>query len=125
MSSTPLMASSRGKATVSAITLGLAPGNWARTITEVGMISGYSAKGSLKIEIRPASRMMTDSTPAKMGRSMKNFETFMMRLGAGKLGLRGGSRRVGGGRHGDPMRLDQVIGFNALNAPDNDLLAGP
>jgi hypothetical protein len=45
------------------------------------MISGYSAKGSLKIEIRPASRMMTDSTPAKMGRSMKNFEIFMIRAG--------------------------------------------
>src|SRR5258708_6116163 len=102
MSSTPLIASSRGEATVSAMTLGLAPGNWARTITDVGMISGYSAKGSLKIEIRPASRMMIDRTPAKMGRSMKNFEIFMIRLGTGKLGL----RRVGGGRHGDPMRLD-------------------
>src|SRR5882672_8954095 len=81
MSSTPLIASSRGEATVSAMTLGLAPGNWARTITDVGMISGYSAKGSLKIEIRPASRMTTDRTPAKMGRSMKNFEIFMIRLG--------------------------------------------
>src|ERR1700722_17162722 len=106
MSSTPLMASSRGEATVSAMTFGLAPGNWARTITEVGMISGYSANGSLKIEIRPASRMMTERTPAKMGRSMKNFETFMMRLWSGKLGLRGGVRRVGGGCHGDPMRLN-------------------
>src|SRR5258706_12770137 len=81
MSSTPLIASSRGEATVSAMTLGLAPGNWARTITDVGMISGYSETGSLKIEIRPASRMMTDRTPAKMGRSMKNFEIFMIRLG--------------------------------------------
>src|SRR3984893_996790 len=106
MTSTPLIASSRGEATVSAMTLGLAPGNWARTITDVGMISGYSEKGSLKIEIRPASRMMTDRTPAKMGRSMKNFEIFMIRLGTGKLGLRGGLRSVGGGRHGDPMRLD-------------------
>src|ERR1700730_11718079 len=81
MSSTPLMASSRGEATVSAMTFGLAPGNWALTMTDVGMISGYSAKGSLKIEIRPASRMTTDRTPAKMGRSMKNFEIFMIRLG--------------------------------------------
>src|ERR1700675_2714736 len=106
MSSTPLMASSSGEATVSAMTLGLAPGNWARTITDVAMISGYSAKGSLKIEIRPASRMMTDRTPAKMGRSMKNLEIFMIRPGTGKLGLRGGLSRVGGGRHGAPMGLD-------------------
>src|ERR1700685_1825131 len=70
------MASSRGEATVSAMTFGLAPGNCARTITEGGMISGYSANGSLKIEIRPASRMTTDRTPANMGRSMKNFEVF-------------------------------------------------
>src|ERR1700721_2079127 len=104
MSSTPLIASSRGAATVSAMTLGFAPGNCARTMTEVGMISGYSAKGSLKIEIRPASRMLTDRTPAKIGRSMKNFEIFTIRTG--KLGLRGGLRCVGGRLHGDLMRLD-------------------
>src|SRR5260370_38401720 len=106
MSSTPVLAYARGEGTVSDMTLGLGPGNWARTITDVGMISGYSAKGSLKSEIRPASRMMTDRTPAKMGRSMKNFEIFMIRLGTGKLGLRGGLRRVGGRRPCDPMRLD-------------------
>src|SRR5882672_10459590 len=99
MSSTPLIASSRGEATVSAMTFGLAPGNWARTITEVGMISGYSAKGSLKIEIRPASRMMTDRTPAKMGRSMKNFEIFTIR--DRKLGLRGAVRSTDGRGHGN------------------------
>src|SRR5258708_20220236 len=105
MSVTPLMGFLRGDATVSAMTLGLAPGNWARTITDVGMISGYSAKGSLKIEIRPASRMMTDRTPAKMGRSMKNFEIFMIRLGTGKLGLRGGFGRVWGWLLGDPITV--------------------
>src|SRR5260221_14218019 len=107
MSSTPLIASSRGEATVSAMTLGLAPGNWARTITDVGMISGYSEKGSLKIEVRPASRLMTDRTPAKIAGSMKNFEIFMMRLGTGNLGLRGGFRRRGRGRPGDPQGRDQ------------------
>src|SRR5260370_17571600 len=96
------MASSRGEATVSAMTFGLAPGNWARTITDVGMISGYSAKGSLKIEIRPASRMMTDRTPAQMGRSMKNFERFMIRLGPGNLGLRAGFSRVDRPPHAAP-----------------------
>src|ERR1700730_3879349 len=106
MSSTPLMASSRGEATVSAMTFGLAPGNWARTITEVGMISGYSAKGSLKIEIRPASRMTTDRTPAKMGRSVRQFEIFMIRLGRKELRLRGCLRSIGGGRDGNLMGLN-------------------
>jgi len=77
MFSTPLMDSSRGAATVSAITLGLAPGYWARTTTEGGTTSGYSEMGSWKTDSTPARRMRMDSTPAKMGRSMKNLEMFM------------------------------------------------
>ena len=71
------MASSNGVATVSAMTLGLAPGYWARTTTEGGTTSGYSEIGSARIDSRPPMKISSDSTPAKMGRSMKNLERFM------------------------------------------------
>ena len=77
MFSTPLICSSNGAATVSAITFGFAPGYCARTTTEGGTTSGYSEIGSLKIDSRPATNMMIDSTAAKIGRSMKNREKFM------------------------------------------------
>ena len=68
---------SSGEATVSAMTLGFAPGYWARTTTEGGTTSGYSEMGSWNMANRPPSSTSTDSTPAKMGRSMKNLEIFM------------------------------------------------
>src|SRR5471032_2675953 len=77
MLSTPLICCSSGVATVSAITLGLAPGYWARTTTDGGTTSGYSATGSFRMEISPATKMMMDRTPAKMGLSMKKREKFM------------------------------------------------
>src|SRR3954447_2686598 len=77
MFSTPLICSSIGVATVSAITFGLAPGYVARTSTEGGTTSGYSEIGIANSEIRPARKIRTDKTPAKIGRSMKNFERFM------------------------------------------------
>jgi hypothetical protein len=77
MSSTPLMDSSSGEATVSAMTLGLAPGYWARTTTDGGTTSGYSEMGSWNMASKPASKTRMDNTPAKIGRSMKNFEIFM------------------------------------------------
>ena len=77
MPSTPVMACSSGDATVSPITLGLAPGYWARTTTCGGTTSGYSEMGKPPIAIRPAISISRDSTPAKMGRSMKNLEMFM------------------------------------------------
>jgi hypothetical protein len=80
MPSTPLIDSSSGMATVSAITLGLAPGYWARTTTAGGTTSGYSDTGRARRESRPASRISSDSTPAKMGRSMKNLDRFMAAL---------------------------------------------
>ena len=48
MFSVPLISCSSGAATVSAITLGLAPGYWARTTTVGGTTSGYSEIGSWK-----------------------------------------------------------------------------
>src|SRR5690606_5540862 len=80
MSSTPLIASSSGVATVSAITLGLAPGYTAVTTTDGGTTSGYSPIGSSGIEISPAAKITIDSTAAKIGRSMKNLEKSMMSL---------------------------------------------
>src|SRR5690606_37340074 len=73
-SSTPVIASSSGVATVSEITLGLAPGYTLRTTTEGGTTSGYSPIGSSGIEIRPAAKITIDSTAAKIGRSMKKRE---------------------------------------------------
>src|SRR5262249_31905035 len=74
MPSTPLIASSSGVATVSAITLGLAPGYTARTTTVGGTTSGDSLIGNIGIAIRPAAKITIDSTAAKIGRSMKNLE---------------------------------------------------
>src|SRR5258707_1506644 len=78
MPSMPLIAYSSGIATVSAITFGLAPGYGACTTIDGGTTSGYSAIGSARMAIKPASRMRTESPPAKIGRSMKNFERFMV-----------------------------------------------
>src|SRR6478735_312136 len=76
MFSVPLICSSSGVATVSAMVWGLAPGNCAVTTTEGGTTSGYSEIGSLVMAIRPARKIMTEITPAKIGRSMKNFDRF-------------------------------------------------
>src|SRR5690606_4215312 len=74
MPSTPLIASSRGADTVSAMTLGLAPGYTVRTTTDGGTTLGYSSVGRIGIAIRPAAKITIDRTAAKIGRSMKNFE---------------------------------------------------
>ena len=79
MPSTPLICSSIGVATVSAITRGLAPGYCARTTIVGGTTSGYSEIGSARIESSPARKISRESTAAKIGRSMKNFERFMRR----------------------------------------------
>src|SRR6185295_8332270 len=77
MPSTPLICTSIGVATVSAITFGLAPGYCARTTTVGGATSGYSEIGSAGIDSNPPRKISIDSTPAKIGRSMKNLEKFM------------------------------------------------
>src|SRR5258705_12544513 len=78
MSRMALMDAWGGIATVSAITFGLAPGCCARTITAGGTTSGYSAIGRKRSAINPEMRMSNDSTPAKIGRSMKNLDRFMV-----------------------------------------------
>src|SRR5277367_883255 len=77
MPSTPLIASSIGVATVSAMTLGLAPGYCARTTTDGGTTSGYSEIGIAGSASTPIRKISIDSTPAKIGRSMKNLDRFM------------------------------------------------
>src|SRR5690606_27492481 len=106
-----------------AITLGLAPGYCARTTTEGGTTSGYSEIGSWNMANRPASSTITDSTPAKIGRSMKNLEIFMLAsdrlVQAGRGGLHGGRRgfhRHQVGRHG-------VARAHPLQAVDHNALA--
>src|SRR6218665_1558319 len=122
MFSTPLIFSSMGEATVSAMTLGLAPGYCARTITEGGTTSGYSAVGNANNAMTPASRMTIDRTPAKMGRSMKNLEMFMMKL---RAVLSRSSRRFAA-RHGG--HVNGVFGHPftrpyPLHAVDHDTVA--
>src|SRR5882672_8291589 len=79
MFSTPLIDSSSGEATVSAMTLGLAPGYCARTTTDGGTTSGYSEIGIWRSAKSPETKMSTDNTPAKIGRSIKKREMFMSR----------------------------------------------
>src|SRR5262249_37975404 len=74
MPSTPLTCSSMGAATVSATTWALAPGYDADTSTVGGVMSGYWATGSVNNAMVPASTITMDSTEAKIGRLMKNFE---------------------------------------------------
>src|SRR5437763_8283940 len=68
------MASSRGGPTVWASTVGLAPGYTARAVIVGGVTSGYSLIASARIDRRPAARMISDRTTAKIGRSMKKRE---------------------------------------------------
>src|SRR5712691_553009 len=117
MPSTPLIDSSIGVATVSAITFGLAPGNCARTSTDGGTTSGYSEIGITGRASNPATRISTDSTPAKIGRSMKNLDTFMASVLANAEPLRSALddiRGRGSGGHGDEVGCNQVTWANAL-----------
>ena len=126
MPSMPLICSSSGAATVSAMTFGLAPGYWARTTTDGGTTSGYSEIGSLKIDSRPATKMMIDRTAAKIGRSMKNREKFMV-VPCYFLAVSGGDFQVGrrlvGAIHRHQLRRDRRARMHALQAVDDDFLA--
>src|SRR6185503_8123015 len=124
MFSVPLICSSSGVATVSAITLGLAPGNCAFTTTDGGTTSGYSEIGSRVIAISPARKITIEITPAKIGRSMKNLDRLMASSESGfrkgVIDARGLVRR----ELACEMRLDRCSRLHALHAVDDDLLAG-
>src|SRR4051812_29906649 len=128
--STPLICSSSGVATVSEITRGLAPGNWARTTICGGATSGYSDTGRRKIASTPTRKMKIERTPAKRGRSMKKREMSMRRLRSA-LGRRGARRsgRRREDRHALGIDLqhlgrDRNAGDDALQSVDDDVLAG-
>src|SRR5262245_19249483 len=74
MPSTPFTCCSIGAATVLATSSALAPGKTAVTSTVGGAISGYCATGSVHSARKPPNVTTMDSTEAKIGRSMKNFE---------------------------------------------------
>src|SRR3977135_1760318 len=74
MRSTPLIASSSGVPTACARTVGFAPGYIALTVMVGGVTSGYSLIGSCVTEIIPPARITSDSTTAKIGRSIKKRE---------------------------------------------------
>src|SRR5262245_9681594 len=132
MPSTPLICSSIGAATVSAITFGLAPGYCARTTTDGGTTSGYSEIGICRSASRPATKMSTDSTPAKIGRSMKKREIFISRPRR-RCGVAGSARgdvacrrrlRVIAAGHRHELRIDQRTRADALQSVHHDALAG-
>src|SRR5262245_611267 len=132
MPSTPLICSSIGAATVSAITFGLAPGYCARTTTDGGTTSGYSEIGICRSAKSPDTKMSTDSTPAKIGRSMKNLEIFMSRprrrcrftVLARRHAARWQRLRLITAGHGYELRIDQRTRADALQSVHDDALAG-
>src|SRR5207237_6878323 len=87
MRSTPLIWFASGAATVCSSTCAEAPGYKAVTVTTGGAISGYCATGSTRIAASPAMMMNTESTAAKIGRSMKKRDSI-------ELLFRCGVRRV-------------------------------
>jgi hypothetical protein len=62
-------------------------------MTDGGTTSGYSAIGITGRASSPMTKMSTESTPAKIGRSMKNLDRFMasspdgVSENGGKVGL--------------------------------------
>ena len=73
-SSTALISSSSGVATVSETTSGLAPAYLADTVIIVGTISGYSATGMVLKQSQPQNAMKMETTNARRGCSMKMRE---------------------------------------------------
>src|SRR6266481_9172035 len=98
MPSTPLICCSSGEATVSAMTVGFAPGYVARTTTVGGTTSGYSLKGRRKYAIAPMTKIMMEITPANMGRLIKKLEIFMAVLLSLRLSVQLTSARGQQGR---------------------------
>src|SRR5882762_10150063 len=135
MPSTPLICSSIGVATVSAMTLGFAPGYCARTTTDGGTTSGYSEIGIARSASRPATKMSTDSTPAKIGRSMKNLDGFIVAPldveaaasapdHVGRVGRPARLHVLRSFVHADGLRSDQSTRADPLQPVDHDALAG-
>ena len=73
MFAAPLISSSRGVVTESAVTPALAPMNWVVTCTWGGTSGGYCEIGRVSMATAPAITMRKAIAAAKIGRSMKKF----------------------------------------------------
>src|SRR5215471_1797870 len=69
-----------GAATELASVCESAPGYVADTVTWTGVIDGYWATGSWLIDTRPAIAMISATTAAKTGRSMKKRENIALQF---------------------------------------------
>src|SRR5215510_9694518 len=85
MCSTPLISCSSGVATVADTTSAFAPGYDVLTTIVGGTTSGYCATGSVPYEIAPTITITIDRTVAKIGRSMKKRERFIVRPAVRRL----------------------------------------
>src|SRR6201999_2719928 len=72
-----------------------------------GTTSGYSPEGRIGIAISPRLKMMTDSTTAKIGRSIKNFEKFMAVISLLDPGRSGFAGLRDQGFHRRRLRVDR------------------
>src|ERR1700682_847872 len=115
--SPPWISCSSGVMTVSAIVFGEAPGYWPLTTTVGGTISGYSLIGSAGIASRPATVKRMAITVAKIGRSIKKDEMFMVPVSI-PHGRGTGARLIRGHRHS--LGRDGDSRMNALSAVHDD-----
>src|SRR5688572_1207869 len=127
MFSTPLISCSMGVATVSAATVALAPGYSAETWMVGGATSGYCAIGSPSRATPPTMTMTTESTVAKMGRSMKKCEIIgrscrKSRSAGGGHGVEGDLAGSRTGNHLSGFRLHHEARLGPLDAGDDDAL---
>src|SRR3990167_8951969 len=99
MLSTPLISCSSGVATVLLTVSADAPAYWALTVIEGGAISGYCATGRVKKATVPTSVIRIEMTEAKIGRSMKKCEIFIVSAYSSRLGAAGGLDLAFLGRH--------------------------
>src|SRR5262245_65143767 len=120
MFSTPLICCSSGATTVAATTSALAPGYWPVTLITGGAISGYCATGRRPKETAPRITNTTDTTAAKIGRSMKKRE---MRMGRARRSVGGGALRVGRVGGGE-LRGDLDARPGPHQAVDDDAVVG-
>src|SRR6266446_2974965 len=123
MFSTPLICCSIGVTTVEATMSALAPGYCPDTLMVGGAISGYCAIGRREYATPPTIKNTTETTAAKIGRSMKKCE---MRIRRRSVGLAGRF----GGRHARLRGCRLLLGRHLLplayphQAIDDDAVAG-
>ena len=94
MLSIPLIWFSSGAATESASVLASAPGYWAETVICTGLMFGYCSTGNWVMAMPPARQIISETTIAKIGRSMKNLENIVHPLWFGRFRFGGIVRSV-------------------------------